>query len=168
MKASHSSAQLPHDSRGTRPLNLNDSYRCPICASGQLSAMVLTDAFACNFCRHIFTANLLNQSVQVVDTAQPMVWFWTGERWRTHRKGNAQVTLTVCLMALLLSCVPALLIALSSYIFPPLHPAEGLRFTTLWAGLALLVHEGMVLWLIAEHYQWPWYVSTKVRLQRWE
>ncbi|MEO1590863.1 MAG: hypothetical protein AAFU71_06185 [Cyanobacteria bacterium J06632_22] len=163
---SHDSPQLPYAQSGHRPLSLNEHYRCPICASGELSAIVLTDAFACDFCRHIFTTNLLNQSVQVVDTAQPMVWFWTGERWRRPRQGNAQVTVTICVVSMMLSCLPAALIALSSYIFPPLNPATGISFTTLWASLALLLHSGMVLWLIAEHYQWPWYVSTKVRLQQ--
>ncbi len=157
-----------HDRQhGPRPLSLKDSYRCPICATGQLSELVLMDAFSCNFCRHIFTANLLNQSIQVVDTAQPVVWFWTGDRWHSHRRGNAQVTVTICLVALVLSCLPAALIALSSYLFPPLQPTTGVQFSMVWAGLALFLHGGMVLWLIAEHYQWPWYVSAKVRLYRW-
>ncbi|MEO0755821.1 MAG: hypothetical protein AAFY78_02975 [Cyanobacteria bacterium J06648_16] len=161
------SSQLHHSVSGTRSLNYDDRYRCPICASGELSVLVLTDAFACDFCRHIFTANLPNQSVQVIDTTQPMAWFWTGDRWRNARRGNTQITLIVCCVALMLSCLPALLIALSSFLFPPLNPPTGIRFSTLWAGLALLVHGGMVLWLVAEHYQWPWYVSTKVRLRRY-
>lgn len=170
--ASHNSGNLKRVSNlssygETKLLSLHDDYGCPICGTGRLSAIVLTDAFACNFCRHIFTANLANQSIQVVDTAQPMVWFWSGSRWQSQRQGNTRLTLTVCLIALALSGFPAAIIELSSHIFPPLHPTPGLRFSTVWSAIALLAHEGIALWLIAEHYQWPWYVSTKVRLQQW-
>lgn len=152
-------------SSGVRPLSYEEHYVCPVCAHGEMSALVLTEAFACNFCRHIFTANLKDQSVQVVDSVQPMVWYWTGERWRGAPQPDASLTAIVWGFALALACLPATLIGISSYLFPALDGGVS-RFSLLWTGSTFLIHILIVFWLIAEHYQWPWYVAAKVHLRR--
>lgn len=149
-----------------RTLDYHDTYACPVCGHGELSLLTLTEAFACNFCRHIFSVNLASQSLQMIDSAQPMVWFWTGERWRHNRRSDSHVTAVVWSFALAIACLPALLIILSNYMFPPIDSEGPNQFSIIWTLITLLAHAGIVLWLIAEHYQWPWYVTTKIRVSR--
>ncbi|MEO0867135.1 MAG: hypothetical protein AAFY17_01570 [Cyanobacteria bacterium J06642_11] len=149
-----------------RTLDFYDTYVCPVCGHGELSLLTLTEAFACNFCRHIFTVNLEAQSVQMVDGVQPMVWFWTGLRWKHHRSNDGNVTAVVWSFALAIACLPAILVMLSNYMFPPID-SDGLsQFSLIWTTATLLAHAGIVFWLIAEHYQWPWYVTVKIKLMR--
>lgn len=152
--------------RTLRTLNYHETYTCPVCGHGELSLLTLTDAFACNFCRHIFAANLDSQSVQMIDNVQPMVWFWTGSRWKHNRGADGNVTAVVWSFALAIACLPALLVMLSNYMFPPIDSNGLNQFSIIWTSATLLAHAGIVLWLIAEHYQWPWYVTTKIKLSR--
>lgn len=143
-------------------LSIDQVYRCPACGSGELSAIALMDVFACDFCHHMFTANLQTQSLQLADSQLPMAWRWNGERWRTAHQGNtaAPVIWTFCggLMV-----TPVLLIALSNYIFPPLN---GSNFPVMWTGLTFVSHGVIATWLLSEYHRWPWYVSGRIRLQR--
>lgn len=162
------SLPAPELSSGTslRTLNYHDTYTCPVCGHGSLSVITLMEVFACNFCRHIFTANLESQSLQMADTVQPIVWFWTGERWKQNQRPGGHVTVIVWSFALAIACLPAILVIVSSYMFPPLD-SDGLsQFSVIWPAATLLAHAGVVLWLIAEHYQWPWYVTAKIKLSR--
>ncbi|NEZ59760.1 hypothetical protein [Adonisia turfae] len=156
----------PPSDNSLRTLNYHDTYKCPVCGHGELSELTLTEAFACNFCRHIFSANLEAQSVQMVDNVQPMVWFWTGDRWRHNRHSDGHVTAVVWSFALAIACLPALLIMVSNYMFPPIDGVGLNQFSIVWTVITLLAHATIVLWLIAEHYQWPWYVTAKIKLSR--
>lgn len=150
-----------------RSLSLEESYLCPVCRHGQITALVLTDAFACDFCRHIFTTNVAEQTVQVVDSSQPMSWRWNGQHWRTAYQDDRPLALVIWLMCLVLVSVPSGLIWLSAYIFPPLPGSRWAWFPSLWAGSAFFIHLSMVGWLLAEYYQFPLYVASKIRLRRW-
>lgn len=160
-----SASELSKDSL-LSTLNYHDTYTCPVCRHGELSVLNLTDAFACSFCRHIFTANLETQSLQMLDGVQPMVWFWTGQRWRQSGRPDGHVAVIVWSFALAIACLPALLVIASNYMFPPIDSGGVSQFSVIWTVATLLAHAGIVLWLIAEHYQWPWYVTTKIRLNR--
>lgn len=163
------SLSAPELSSGSSPrtLNYHDTYTCPVCQHGELSVLTLTDAFACSFCRHIFTANLESQSLQMLDGVQPMVWFWTGQRWRKNGGLDGHVVVVVWSFALAIACLPALLVLASNYVFPPIDGGGISRFSIVWTVATLLAHSGIVWWLIAEHYQWPWYVTVKIKLSRW-
>lgn len=143
-------------------LAYEESYRCPACGSGELNAIAMMDVFACNFCRHMFTANLQTQSVQIADSLQPMAWQWNGWRWRTAQQNSTTAAL-VWSFASVLTVVPVAIIAISNYIFPPL---EGSNFPLMWTGLTLSCHSVMSGWLLAEYHRWPWYISSRIRLQR--
>jgi hypothetical protein len=149
-----------------RPLSFGDSYSCPACRHGQISAITLMDAFSCDFCRHIFTADLANQTVRVEDSTQPMVWRWVDHRWQDAYRGDAELSGAVWLVALTLSILPPGLVWLSSHTFPAVPGSVWAWFPLLWAGLAFLIHGGLVAWLLVEHYQLPGYVALKVRLSR--
>jgi uncharacterized protein (DUF983 family) len=161
--------QLPKRSPANLPessLNYQGVYTCPVCRHGQISALTLTEAFACNFCHHIFTANLQKQQIQVADSSQPMAWRWTGNNWKNTRQGDGEVTAVLWILSVALITLPAFLVWLSAHTFPP---ADGSRFSwvpTAWIGLTLLSHLLFVGWLIAEVYQFPLYAVLKVKLRQ--
>ena len=145
-----------------KQLTYEESYRCPACASGDLSAIALMDIFACDFCRHMFTANLTNQSIQLADSLQPMAWQWNGWRWQTAQQSNTAAAL-IWAFTSGLTLAPVAIIALSNYIFPPL---ENTGFPVIWTMLTLACHSAIALWLLAEYHRWPWYISSRIRLNR--
>ncbi|RZM77300.1 hypothetical protein [Leptolyngbya iicbica] len=150
-----------------RPLSLDSAFPCPICRQGTIEAIILTDAFACEFCRHILAANLAQQQVQVVDSSQPLTWGWNGQRWQVMRGDKAQeLSMLICILAVVLIVIPASLVWLSGVLFPPLTPTTGLPFSTLWAIITLTAHLTFVLWLVGEYYQIPLYIAAKIRIAR--
>ncbi|MCU0525444.1 MAG: hypothetical protein MUF72_11525 [Elainella sp. Prado103] len=151
----------------TRSLSLQDSYLCPVCRHGQITELILTDAFACNFCRHIFAANLQAQTVQVVDSAQPLTWRWNGRGWRSTHQDDPSLSAIIWIASLVLVLLPAGLVWLMAYIFPPLPGSIWAWFPGVWLGCTLGIHLLMVGWLLAEHYQLPIYIASRVRLREW-
>jgi hypothetical protein len=146
-------------------LNYHNTYICPICRHGHISALSLMDAFACDFCRHIFTANLAEQTIRVEDSAQPMAWRWHKRRWQSVNQGNVDLTVTVWLLSVILAFLPPVLVWLPSYVFPAAVDSQGNWVPTLWLGLTGSVHLLLALWLLMEHYQVPGYVMLKLKLQ---
>lgn len=173
MSQTHSKASASDDSLSgdTDPdsstLTYQGTYVCPVCRHGQISALTLMDAFACGFCRHIFTANLPTQSVQVVDSSQPMSWRWSGRGWQSAYRDTPGLTLLVWLISLVLVTLPGSIIWLSSVLFPPLPGSTGSWFPQLWVGCTFGLHLLMVSWLLVEHYQLPLYVATRIRVSQW-
>lgn len=147
-------------------LSFQESYLCPVCRHGQIEALTLMDAFACNFCRHIFTANLQEQLIRVEDSSQPFAWRWTGRSWQPAQQGDFNLTLVIWLVGMALVTLPPALIWLSYHTFPPLPGSPWHWVPVIWTGLAFLAHFFLVFWLMVEHYQLPSYVALKVQLQR--
>jgi hypothetical protein len=150
-----------------RTLNYEHNYPCPICRHGHIEAITLMDAFACNFCRHIFTANLREQSVHVEDSSQPMTWRWNGRNWQAANQTDLDLTVVIWLVGLSLVILPPGLVWLSSHTFPPLDDSSGAWFPTFWIALTFACHFLFVAWLMLEHYQVPLYISCKIRLRQW-
>ncbi|EKQ68631.1 hypothetical protein OsccyDRAFT_3169 [Leptolyngbyaceae cyanobacterium JSC-12] len=148
-----------------RSLNYEETYLCPVCRHGQISSLALMDAFSCNFCRHIFTADLRDQSIRVEDSSQPMTWRWNGHGWQGLHRTNVDLTAVIWLIGAALVILPPSLIWISSHTFPPVEGEKLSWFPTVWVSLAFLIHLTFVSWLLAEHYQLPLYVTCKVRLQ---
>lgn len=147
-------------------LDYSGTYICPVCRHGQISTLPLMDAFACDFCRHIFTANLQNQSIQVVDSAQPMSWRWNGRNWRMVYQDDFNLTVVIWVVGLALVSLPPGIVWFSSQVFPPLEGSPGEAVPSIWVALTFIAHLILVLWLIAEHYQIPAYVSAKVQVRQ--
>lgn len=145
-----------------KPLSYSNTYCCPACASGELSAIALMDVFACDFCRHLFTANLETQSVQLADSVPSRAWQWTGDRWQVANQPQASALL-VWTVAGLIAVAPLTIIAISNYIFPP---SGSLKFVVVWLVLTGVSHGAMAAWLLLAYHRWPWYVAGLVRLQR--
>lgn len=150
-----------------RDFNSGDRYACPICRCGQIENLPLMDAFACNFCRHIFTPNLEAQTIRVEDSSQPMVWRWNGRSWQVARLIDHSISTLIWAIGTVLVILPSSLVGLSAYFFPPLEGSAWASFPLIWLGLTMTSHFLMVSWLLLEHYQVPLYVSGKIRLQDW-
>jgi hypothetical protein len=146
-----------------RWLDDTGEYLCPICRHGQISPIVLMDAFSCNFCRHIFTANFQEQVIRVEDASTPAAWRWTGHNWQLTTQVNVDLSITVWLMAIVLVILPSSLVWLSTYLFPPLPGSSGNWIPAVWIGLTFCLHFLFVAWLLLEHYQVPFYVLCKVQ-----
>lgn len=148
-------------------LSYQGTYICPVCRHGHISALTLMDAFACSFCRHIFTANLQNQSVQVVDSSQPMSWRWSGRNWKSTHQDDPNLTLVVWVVGLVLVILPTSIVWLMAYLFPPLPGSTWSWFPNAWLACTLGVHLLMMTWLLAEHYQLPLYITSRIRIRTW-
>jgi hypothetical protein len=159
-------AEKRQDFKHHRPLQYDGTYLCPVCRHGQIQELALTEAFACDFCRHIFTANLTEQTLQVVDSSQPMTWRWNGRGWLAAYQEDYPLSSLIWLMGAILVVLPCAMIWGAAYVFPPLPDSQWASFPTVWATSALILHLGIVLWIFAEYYQMPFYVSTKIRFQR--
>jgi len=176
-RTSHSSSNLAPDPKSKafgssakcelQSLSIHGSYLCPICRHGQIAELTLMDAFSCNFCRHIFTINLQNQTVQVVDSAQPLSWRWNGRSWQSTHRDDPSLTAVVWFAGLVLVLLPGSIVGLMAYLFPPLPGSLWSWFPVLWLACTFGVHLLMVGWLIAEHYQIPIYVASRVRMRSW-
>ncbi|MBD2077744.1 hypothetical protein H6F86_28425 [Phormidium sp. FACHB-592] len=148
-----------------RSLNYQETYICPVCRHGQITALTLMDAFACDFCRHIFTANLSEQSIHVEDSSQPMTWRWNGHNWKAANQLDTDLTIVIWLVGVALVLLPPALIWLPSHTFPPLQGSTWAWFPSVWIGLTFGAHLTFVAWLLTEHYQVPFYITYKVRLR---
>lgn len=148
-------------------LSYQGTYICPVCRHGHISALTLMDAFACSFCRHIFTANLQNQSVQVVDSSQPMSWRWNGRHWKSTHQDDPNLTLVVWIVGLVLVILPTSIVWLMAYLFPPLPGSAWDWFPNAWLACTLGIHLLMMTWLLAEHYQLPLYITSRIRVRTW-
>lgn len=152
-----------------RPLSDRGDYPCPICRHGRVAPMPLMEtAMACDFCRHLFTAQFSAQILRVEDSAQPLSWQWGGRSWQPVRPGTwATLTPTLWVAAAVLAVLPATIIALAQYIFPPLPDSRGSALGPWWLALTAIAHFCLVSWVLLEHYQLASYVSLKLRLQGW-
>lgn len=145
-------------------LNYQDSYPCPACRQGRITPMTLMDAFGCNTCRHLFTANLEAQVLLMADSSVPRLWRWTGEYWRGGTQSQPIFTPLLIWGGVGFVILPPLLVGLTAYIFPPLpdDPLNWLPFA--WTGLTFVVHLSIVVGLVLDYYQ-P--VFFTIWLQRW-
>ncbi|GBF82576.1 hypothetical protein [Aphanothece sacrum] len=136
------------------PLNYHSSYTCPVCRHGEISTLPLMEAFACNFCHHIFTANLEKQSLTLVDSQLPLTWYWTGKSWQGMRS-SSQLKWFYQVGGIAFVVLPTSLVSLGVYVFPPLTDSPLSWFPVFWIGLTFLSHLSCIVWLIIEYYQLP-------------
>ncbi|WP_299043924.1 hypothetical protein [uncultured Thermosynechococcus sp.] len=131
-----------------QPLETNGVYLCPVCRHGQIAPMVLMDTYACNFCRHIFSLDVVHQTARLEDSAMPFRWQWTGTHWRSLNRPPVTLTYTAIILAILLITLPPALIWLAYRTFPPLDPRTH-WFPLFWVGLTFLAHLLIVLRIFA-------------------
>jgi len=130
-------------------------YPCPVCHYGQISTLALMDAFACNFCQHIFIPNLEKQVLKMADREPPMSWRWNGKNWIGAHLEGVELGWGYAVAAIGLIFLPSTLLGLAAYYFPPIPGTKLSWLPVAWTGLAFLSHLGIVLWLLTEIYQFP-------------
>ena len=159
---------LKHSSKSaleSRKLNFHDSYSCPVCRYGHISVLTLTEAFACDFCRHIFTANLEEQVLIMADSTPPMAWRWNGKNWKIAHQKDLELSFVVWLLGIALVVFPTLIVGVSAYIFPAEEGSYQASFPIVWLFLTFFSHLTLVVWLLAESFQLPFYTYLKVRIR---
>jgi len=72
-------------------LNYDRVYPCPVCRYGEISTLSLMDAFGCHFCQHIFTADLKQECITMVDGEQPLTWYWNGRQWQGQLGAEVEI-----------------------------------------------------------------------------
>jgi rubredoxin len=152
-------------------LSYDDRYECPLCRQGEIAALALMDAYGCSFCRHIFTANLTEQVLRTEDSAVPMAWRWNGHAWRHVRSAlpgtnHQDLTTLVWVFCLGLMVLPPTIVWLPLQMFPALDGSTGAWFPLFWLVSTAIAHGVMGIWLLAEHYQWGFYIASRERLRR--
>jgi len=156
--AFRSSPSLPLQDLGTVP--------CPLCRLGQLQAVTLMEVLACDGCQHLWQPDWGRQTVQLADSSQFAAWRWTGRHWQPSYRATMVLPQVVWLGSALLLVAPTGLIALSTYLFPPLEPRSGLMWGTVWGTLTFVSHALIVLWVLTAYYQlFPW-LTLQVGLRR--
>jgi hypothetical protein len=156
----------PFEMNWGETLQTNQSYPCPVCRHGQIAKMVMMEAWACNFCRHILTQEGSQPILRLEDSNLNCRWRWQGQTWRSVRLAEVDVTLAVWLVALALSVLPPSLVWLSYHTFPPLPDSPFPWFPQLWVGMTLLAHLLLVGWILLEHHQVTPYLAWRVRWLR--
>ncbi|MEA5509873.1 hypothetical protein VB715_08865 [Crocosphaera sp. UHCC 0190] len=145
---------MSHSSQSRTSLNYYGAYHCPVCRHGEIATLPLMEAFACNFCRHIFTANLDKQAITIADSQVPLTWYWTGESWQGIRSSQ-RIQWGYRFFALAFVILPTTIVGLGAYLFPPLPDSPLCWFPYFWVGFTFLAHLGCIVWLILEYYQFP-------------
>ena len=154
-----------HNSKNSaRYFSYQEVYPCPVCRLGQLKALPLMDAMACDFCRNIFTANLEKQQLQMPSRQPPLIWRWNGRNWTGAHLEGVELGWGYFLAAIALVALPTTLIGLTAYSFPPTPDTPLSWLPIAWTGLAFLSHLGIIGWLVIEFYQFP--VGAYLRVMR--
>lgn len=117
--------------------------------------MPLMEAFACNFCRHIFTANLEQQILNLADSQLPLSWRWNGSRWQGTQRQKMEFGWGYAIAAIAFVFLPTVLVGSSAYFFPPLPGSRLAWLPLFWVFLTFIVHLALIFWLVLEYYQFP-------------
>jgi hypothetical protein len=140
---------------GPIPLSYHGAYRCPVCRYGELSNLAMMDAFGCNFCSRIFTANLDQNAISLADSLPPITWHWNGRQWQGLPRAGVEFGWEIGIAAIAIITLPTLLVGLGAYIFPPI-PGSSLSWVpAFWTVATFFGHLTIVLWLMVEYYQFP-------------
>jgi hypothetical protein len=149
-------------------LNYQGVYPCPICRHGEIRTLTLMEAFACNFCQHIFTANLEQQVLKMADSQLPLTWRWQGKGWQGMRQESLEFVWGYRFAGLVFILLPTTIVATGAYLFPPLPQSPLAWLPLAWVIATFCAHLFCLLWLVLEYYQIPlgWYWLRWARVRR--
>jgi hypothetical protein len=134
-------------------LNGHGVYPCPGCRLGQIQAMSMMDAMACNTCRHIFTVNLERQRLLMVDRSPPLIWHWNGRNWTGAHVQGVKLDWKYWLSAIAFVLLPTALIGLSASVTATGDSLSPISIV--WTGLTFLLHLALIGRLLLGFYQFP-------------
>ncbi|MBR8828082.1 MAG: hypothetical protein DSM107014_09310 [Gomphosphaeria aponina SAG 52.96 = DSM 107014] len=151
----------------TTTLNYHSAYHCPVCRQGKISSMPLMEAFACNFCQHIFTANLEQQLLKMADTQLPLIWRWNGKTWTRVLQEGMELGWGYGVAGIIFVILPTSIIGFGAYLFPPLPGTAFSWFPIFWTILAFFAHLACMGWLVIAYYQFPVFMYLSALRRRW-
>ena len=140
-------------------------YPCPACRRGQLEGLFMVDAFSCGLCHHIFTVK--NRQLRLEDNVNPYRWRWDGNSWNSSQRSSRDRLAAIWIVSIAFISVPTGLIWLAHHTFPPLPGQQGVKFPVLWTALVFASHASISGFFLAEYFQFPLYITTKLCWQRW-
>jgi hypothetical protein len=152
----------------TKDFSYNGVYNCPVCRHGEISVLPLMEAFACDFCRHIFTANLEKQLLKMADSQISLTWRWDGRAWKGIQKEELEPSWLYWLAGLIFLFAPPSITGFASYLFPPVEGSALSWFPIFWTILVFLSHLLCLVWLVMEYYQFPVFIYLQaIRNRIW-
>ncbi len=156
---------LPSSTPAKTILDYEGVYPCPVCRHGEITALFMTEAFACNFCQHIFTSQPEEALIRVEDNVQPLSWRWNGKNWQAVSHEDLDLTLVIWGGGLALIFLPTALVFFSGLSLGNDPTGNFIAFA--WTGLTFITHLTLITWMLAEHYQVSSYVSSKIHVRKW-
>ncbi len=142
---------------------LTTACPCPLCGSRSLAELPLMEAVSCQACEHIFVPTSDRPGLELVDTATPFTWRWTGCAWQRQSQGLTTVNWLYAPLALGFVVLPTSLVATGAYLFPPLPGSPLAWLPSAWVVATAVAHLACLLWLSLEVYQFP----LRIYLQAW-
>lgn len=136
-------------------LDFYGTYTCPVCRHGEITAIPLMEAFACNFCRHIFTANLEQQTLKMADSQLPLTWRWNGKTWTGGHREDNQLSWGYWIAGIAFVFLPTSIVGLVAYLFAPLPGSKLAWLPFFWTIFTFFAHLTCLGWLVLEYYQFP-------------
>ncbi|MBV8886360.1 MAG: hypothetical protein JO235_20530 [Chroococcidiopsidaceae cyanobacterium CP_BM_RX_35] len=155
---------MPSQTKSATCFNYQGVYPCPVCRLGQIQALPLMEAMACDFCHHIFTVNLEKQQLQMPSRQPPLTWHWNGRNWTGAQLEGIELGWAYWLAAAALVLLPTTLIGLTVYAFPPTPDTPLSWVPTVWVWFAFVSHLAIIGWLVIEFYQFP--IGAYLRVMR--
>lgn len=151
----------------TNRFSSNGIYTCPVCRHGQISAMALMEeTFACNFCRHIFTANSEKQLLKMADSQLPLTWCWNGSTWKGVYREGIEPVWAYWLAGAAFVVLPPTLVGFAGYLFPPTPDSPLSWLPVFWTILTFGLHLTFIGWLVVQYYQFPIFLYLRSVSQR--
>lgn len=137
------------------PLDYHNDYICPLCRQGRIAGLTLMDAFACDCCQHLFSADLERQILTSVDTQLPITWQWNQKNWTRVNPEGIKIGRGYLILGIIWVLLPTAIVGLAAYIFPPLPGSSLAWLPVFWTVITFLSHLFCLLWLVLEYYQFP-------------
>ena len=155
---------MPNSTKLVTDFNFNGTYPCPVCRLGQIKALPLMDAMACDSCRHIFTASLEKQRLFMADRQPSLIWCWNGRTWVGVHVEKVKLGWGYLLIAAAFVLLPPTLFGLSAYFLLSTPGTSKSWLPAIWTGLVFLSHLGLIGYAVIGFYQFS--IGTYLRVMR--
>ena len=145
--------------------NYQGTYPCPVCRLGQIKALALMDAMACDSCRHIFNGYIEKQRLFLADRQPTQIWCWNGRTWVGAHAEGVKLGWGYLLIAAAFVLLPPTLIGLSAYFLLETTDRAESWLPGVWTGLTFLSHLGIIGCAVVGFYQFSIGITLKVMRQ---
>jgi hypothetical protein len=142
--------------------NSDGTYPCPVCRLGQIKALSLMDAMACDLCRNVFTVSLEKQRLFMVSRQPSLIWHWNGRTWVGVHVEGMELGWGYLLIAGAFVLLPPTVFGLSAYFLLETPDTSKSWLPAVWTGLTFLSHLGIIGYAVVGYYQFS--IGTYLRV----